>query len=422
METWALTLARGLGRLGAEVVVASRDERGDQTSFSVTEDRGAHGGTVFWIAHRHADARSFRDTWDDDRMEAALRSVVRAARPDVIHLAHPDGFGVAPLRLARQAGVPLVVTLHDAKWFCGRGQLVRADGGVCAAAEEETCVRCLGDQLGRGPVRGALSRRAPAVLKRWASPTSALEGRRDPGAVARRRWRAREAALATVLDGADAVLSPSQFFADLAARHGCTRPVQVVPNGIDGPTATPLAPTQPLRVGWFGVPAPTKGLTELIAATADGGCALHVHGADEPGVSSLLGGPLPRHVLAHGPYAPDGVFERMESVDLVALPSRWPENQPMVALEARAAGRPLAVADVGGLPELVRHGVDGWVVPAGGWRAQLRELAANPSLLSAAVAAASPVPDGTSLARAHARVYQGTLGPLAPALREPRPV
>jgi glycosyltransferase involved in cell wall biosynthesis len=43
----------------------------------------------------------------------------------------------------------------------------------------------------------------------------------------------------------------------------------------------------------------------------------------------------------------------------------WHENQPMTVLEAMAAGAPVVATDLGGLPELVRPGLDGLIVPAG---------------------------------------------------------
>ncbi|MCO4770349.1 MAG: glycosyltransferase, partial [Deltaproteobacteria bacterium] len=220
VETWAAHLAAGLSERGVQVTVATRDDRDrpGRVPFSVREEHTTGGVPVFWIDHHHRDARTWRDTWADDRMEGALRSVFQAARPDVVHVGHPDGFGIAPLRLARELGVPLVVTLHDPKWFCGRGQMVPPGGGVCSRALEERCVRCLGGQLGRGPLRGALSRLAPRRLLSTAQvhgETRPIEGRPDPGSLARRRWRVRQAALLGMLTGADAVLSPSRHLADV---------------------------------------------------------------------------------------------------------------------------------------------------------------------------------------------------------------
>lgn len=46
------------------------------------------------------------------------------------------------------------------------------------------------------------------------------------------------------------------------------------------------------------------------------------------------------------------------------LPS-FAEGLPVVIMEAMAAGRPVITTRVAGIPELVRHGEEGWLVPAG---------------------------------------------------------
>ena len=48
----------------------------------------------------------------------------------------------------------------------------------------------------------------------------------------------------------------------------------------------------------------------------------------------------------------------------VVLPS-FSEGIPVVLMEAMALGRPVIATEVGGIPELVRSGENGWLVPAG---------------------------------------------------------
>ena len=49
---------------------------------------------------------------------------------------------------------------------------------------------------------------------------------------------------------------------------------------------------------------------------------------------------------------------------LLALPTMM-DTAPNVLAEARAAGVPVVASAVGGIPELIEHGVDGLLVPAG---------------------------------------------------------
>ncbi|MCW3039963.1 MAG: glycosyl transferase group 1, partial [Solirubrobacterales bacterium] len=72
---------------------------------------------------------------------------------------------------------------------------------------------------------------------------------------------------------------------------------------------------------------------------------------------------------------------RMAEHDLVVVPSRW-ECWPYVALEAFAAGMPVLGTPVGGLQEMIRPGVTGWLTAATGPEAlmdTLGPLVAEPS-------------------------------------------
>jgi glycosyltransferase involved in cell wall biosynthesis len=69
-------------------------------------------------------------------------------------------------------------------------------------------------------------------------------------------------------------------------------------------------------------------------------------------------------VVFHGRLAKDELHDLLRSCAVAAVPSRWFENQPMAVLEALGCGVPVVATDLGGLPELVRPGVDGELVPA----------------------------------------------------------
>jgi N-acetyl-alpha-D-glucosaminyl L-malate synthase BshA len=60
----------------------------------------------------------------------------------------------------------------------------------------------------------------------------------------------------------------------------------------------------------------------------------------------------------------DGVAQLLQEANLLLLPSQT-ESFGLVALEAMASGVPVIASNVGGLPEVVEHGVTGFLAPLG---------------------------------------------------------
>jgi glycosyltransferase involved in cell wall biosynthesis len=49
----------------------------------------------------------------------------------------------------------------------------------------------------------------------------------------------------------------------------------------------------------------------------------------------------------------------------LVLGARWPENAPLIILEARAVGCPIIAPNIGGIPEIITDGIDGILVQPG---------------------------------------------------------
>lgn len=57
--------------------------------------------------------------------------------------------------------------------------------------------------------------------------------------------------------------------------------------------------------------------------------------------------------------------ELYESIDIVVVPTIIPEALPLVLVEAKSVGIPAIVTNLGGQAEIIRNGIDGFLVPVG---------------------------------------------------------
>lgn len=73
---------------------------------------------------------------------------------------------------------------------------------------------------------------------------------------------------------------------------------------------------------------------------------------------------IDKHVRITGWISSDQVRDELLASRALVLPS-FAEGLPVVIMEAMAMGRPVISTYVAGIPELVRNGVDGWLMPAG---------------------------------------------------------
>jgi glycosyltransferase involved in cell wall biosynthesis len=57
------------------------------------------------------------------------------------------------------------------------------------------------------------------------------------------------------------------------------------------------------------------------------------------------------------------VASRLRALDIFVLASTMPEPFGQILVEAMAAGKPVIATDAGGVPEIVTHGQNGWLIP-----------------------------------------------------------
>lgn len=166
------------------------------------------------------------------------------------------------------------------------------------------------------------------------------------------------------------VVTPSRAVADYAVEHiGLRRDrVHVVPNGVDPVRFRPAAAGRRgghVAAVWLGLLAPVKRVDLLLVAASR-----------VPGVAVTIAGDGPLREQVRRRADELGLGERVTMLGSVADPApvlraaelfvltSAAENCPLALLQAMASGLPVVTTAVGGIPEVVRDGIDGLLCPA----------------------------------------------------------
>lgn len=182
------------------------------------------------------------------------------------------------------------------------------------------------------------------------------------------------------------MISPSRYLADVVAQENLGVPIKHIYNGIELSAEQPLSSLHNiLYVGRLeqvkGVEVLLRAIVAIIKRIPDAHLRIVGDGPDRPRLEALthtLG--IEKSVTFCGWLKGESVGDEYAATSLLVIPSLWPENQPTVAMEALAVGRPIIGSRVGGIPELIQNGKTGAIVEPGDIEAL---AAATISLLSA---------------------------------------
>lgn len=338
-------LAEGLAYRGHEVrVLSSGPAELSETVGGVQHVRLRYHN-LYWPFDGVSRGPAARAAWHalDSYNPVAARALGRqidAFEPDLVHTNVMAGISASVWRSVAGRGLPLVHTLRDYYVVCARSELFR-DGRVC----EGTCADC------------ALF---TAVPKRLSSLVHAVVGNSR-----------------AILD---AHLTRGAF-----ARTPIRR---VVLNGYRPPEQRPQPSPRSdrLRVGYLGRLDAPKGVGWLLDAferLPHDRFSLDLAGTGpEAYVQALRKRYASDRVRFLGFTEPGRLFRR---IDVLVVPSLWPEPLPRTAFEAYGHGVPVLGAARGGIPEAIETGVSGYVYDPDdpeAFRAMLNELERSPELLA----------------------------------------
>ncbi|NLH50356.1 MAG: glycosyltransferase family 4 protein [Myxococcales bacterium] len=328
-EIYARHLAVAAARQGHETLVLTSAAPGSGTRDESSDGVGYH---LMDTAPPRPRCFSFRASFDDPRAFALATQRLQDFRPEHLHVHH---FLLGSARLAIWAAtrrIPATATVHDYWAFCHRITWQLPGGADCPGP------------LGGWRCRGC----GHPAYNRW--PGLLLQPAHILG------FLYRNSLLRQAYTAMSGVFCPSRAVLEAHRVNGFAH-AKLIHRPYGLPAAEklpPFKPGTPLRVGYLGRLAPEKGIELLLdAARQRASIHLSIFGAGDPDYTAAL---RDRADLARvdfaGSFAHETLRDVWRRIDVLAVPSVWRENQPLVALEAAQAGIPVLAADRGGLAEL----------------------------------------------------------------------
>jgi glycosyltransferase involved in cell wall biosynthesis len=431
-ESYTLGLARRLKAMGHSPHVVCAENWGKGRMFQPRHRDAPYEGIpvrrLSWNWQLAPDP--FVSLFDNHEVEHHLEAYLRELAPDVMHITSCYSLGSGIIRAATHAGVPIVLTLTDFWFISPRQTLRRGDGSLCSGPTSPAqCARCLAadSTIYRMLTRGLPSEvvaRGLVQVNRWPLLARQRGLRGYVGDVALRRRALRRA-----FDQVDIAIAPSRALKDIYVHNGFpSERIRLSRYGLDLSWRANLQSRQSsdqLRVGYIGQIEPMKGVDLLVQAfrsIAHRSAELRIFGDLEKNppyaqrVRALAGGD--RRTLFMGPFERPRLAEVLSQVDVVAVPSVWLENAPVVIAEAFAAGRPVIATDLPGMSELVEHEVNGLLFSRGDVSAlanALNRFVEEPQLHKQLVRGIQPVRSIDDEAAMLVEVYAALTHPLVTA-------
>ncbi|HBA82741.1 MAG TPA: group 1 glycosyl transferase [Verrucomicrobia bacterium] len=271
-----------------------------------------------------------------------LKALLEQERPDVAHL-HNYNFQITPsiLKVLKQFNVPIVWTLHDYKIICPNYKLF-TQGTVCDRCKKQRYYECVRNRCMKNSRTKSLLAMAEMYLHRCVLRS---------------------------YDLIDVFIAPSRFLARISGEWGIDRQRMIqLYNFVDSARFAWADLSLGEGLVYFGRLMEEKGLLVLLQAVK---ALPHINlvvvgeGPEKEKIQQYIHENNMTNVKMAGFKKGEDLYRLVHQARLVIVPSLWHENNPISVLEAFAMGKAVIASDLGGLPELIQNGQNGFLFPAG---------------------------------------------------------
>lgn len=383
-EILTFNTARELQRLGHEVEVCTgfpaRPGLADSQRFDNYEYAGIKVNRFFHNAEPMGGQSNVVEAEYNNLFFARwFREYLGYFKPDIVHFFHLGLLSASAIDICHELNIPMVMTPTDFWLVCPNNQLRLPDNSLCTGPDRNSA-NC---------VKHAVSNNQPAyvswifnklpnwmvAIMIWALNQGFLSGAWFSPMV--RALHQRAGFLRQRMNMLDRVIVPTRLMERILVKNGLRSEKVIFSRFGISPIAPPESyspdTTGKLRIGFIGGLSEHKGAHLLVSAIrslqSNPSLELKIYGkgTEHPEYFEELKQLANADPRIHfcGTF-PNGIIgEIFAGLDVLAVPSIWYENTPLVIYSAQATGCPVIASNLGGMAEIVEHGKNGLLFEAG---------------------------------------------------------
>lgn len=260
------------------------------------------------------------DLWNpyDD---AIIKKILKRENPDVVHIHNFKGLSISSFAPAKSLNIPIVFTAHDYSLICMRANLLNSSGEIC--------------------------KNTPLTCKIYNKIQKQL-----------------------VKNKPDLLISPSQFVINKLRSNGLFQDVKAekVPLGIELKSKKFEKDYSTIDILYVGNLGEHKGVHILLNAfkkLKNNNIRLNIVGKGTCEKKLKIMAENDKRIKFHGFLEGKELLNMYENANLTVVPSIWYDNSPMVIYESFNSGTPVIGSRIGGIPELVEDGFNGYLFEVG---------------------------------------------------------
>lgn len=268
-----------------------------------------------------------------------IKNILKKERPDLVHINNYKGLSASVFKAVKDLKIPLVFTAHDFCPVCVRTNLLNSKGNIC----------------------------------------------KNPRFICKIYKRLQKA---SINGKPDLCTAPSQFLIDELRANGFFNDnMLLLRNPVESLSKRIKKTYDKIDFLYVGALSKHKGTDVLIRAFRElenDNIRLHIvgRGPDENKLKALHGDD--ERIIFHGFLEGEELSGMYGKANVTVVPSIWYENSPMVLYESFAHSTPVIGSNIGGIPELVSEGYNGFLFEPGDkdeLKGILKRLVEDPSIL-----------------------------------------